>query len=203
MNKRYWHFVWTTYVKPIRVWYLVALTLISAIVCVSALRTNNVTMGRLRDAVYAADKNNDHVVESLQDLQQFVTGHMNTSLTAGSSVYPPIQLKYTYDRLREAATQQANASNSQIYTDAQKFCESENSTDFSGRNRVPCIEKYVTDHGGQPAPTIPDGMYKFNFTSPTWSPDLAGWSLVLTVIFFALLVVRIALGWILKKLTRK
>lgn len=202
MDKRYWHFIWANYVRPIKIWYLIALTVLSAVICVASLRTNNVTMGRLREAVYAADKNNDKVVESLQALQQYVNGHMNTSLTAGSSVYPPIQLKYTYDRLQEAAMQQANASNSQVYTDAQNYCEQQNSTDFSGRNRIPCIESYVTSHGGKPAPTIPDSLYKFNFTSPKWSPDLAGWSLVATILFVVLLTLRIIIGWLLKKLTK-
>jgi len=202
MDKRYWHFIWTTYIRPVRVWYLLVLLAICGVTSVAALRNNNITMGRLREAVYTADKNNDHVVESLQKLQLYVNTHMNTSLTAGSSVYPPIQLKYTYDRLQEAAAEQANISNSQIYTDAQKYCEDQNSTDFSGRNRVPCIEKYITDHGGKPAAKIPDSLYKFNFTSPTWSPDLAGWSLVATVLFAIVAGLRVVVGWVLKKFTK-
>jgi preprotein translocase subunit SecF len=40
----------------------------------------------------------------------------------------------------------------------------------------------VTDHGAKPA-NIPQGLYQFDFVSPTWSPELAGWSLVATIIF--------------------
>jgi len=203
MDKKYWHHIWTTRIRPIKVWYLLALTLVSALICVIALRNNNQTMGHLREEVYTADKNNTDVAKKLQELQMYVTSHMNTSLTAGdSSVYPPIQLKYTYERLQDAEKQKAAAGNSQLYSEAQAYCEQQNSSDFSGRNRVPCIEKYVTDRGGAKPATIPDSMYKFNFTSPSWSPDLAGWSLVLTVILAVLLALRIVVGFILVRFTK-
>ena len=91
MDKKYWHHIWTTRVRPIKIWYLLALTAISCFVCVVALRNNNQTMGRLREEVYSADKNNNDVAKKLQELQLYVTSHMNTSLTAGNtSVYPPV-----------------------------------------------------------------------------------------------------------------
>ena len=69
-----------------------------------------------------------------------------------------------------------------VYTDAQAECERQNPTDFSGRNRVPCVEAYVTSHKVAEQPINPD-LYKFDFDSPVWSPDLAGISLVLTGLF--------------------
>ena len=201
MNKKYWHFIWTKYVRPVKIWYLIALAIISGVICVMALRNNNQQMGRLREAVYTADKNDTDVVGALQKLQVYVNSHMNTSLAAGNtSVYPPIQLKYTYQRLQDAAQEKAATSNTTLYSEAQKYCEQQDSTDFSGRNRIPCIEEYVSSHGGVTAQKVPDSMYKFDFASPTWSPDFAGWMLALTVLFVFLLVVRIALGLILKLL---
>lgn len=201
MNKKYWHFIWTTYVRPVRIWYLIALAIISGVICVMALRNNNQQMGRLREAVYTADKNNTDVVVALQKLQVYVNSHMNTSLAAGNtSVYPPIQLKYTYQRLQDAEQEKAATSNTTLYSQAQQYCEQQDSTDFSGRNRIPCIEEYVSSHGGATAKKVPDSMYKFDFASPTWSPDFAGWMLALTVLFTFLLIVRLALGLILKRL---
>lgn len=203
MDKKYWHHIWTARIRPIKVWYLITLTLLSGVVCLLALRDNNQTMGKLRDTVYAADKEDGDVTKALQDLQAFVTTHMNTSLTAGNtSVYPPVQLKYTYQRLQDAAKAAAAESNAALYTQAQAYCEAQNSTDFSGRNRVPCIEQYVSSHGGAQPATIPDGMYKFNFASPTWSPDLAGWSLAFASIFAILTLLRIAVGLILSRFTK-
>lgn len=177
MDKRYVHHLWTQ-ARAIKPLYFLAIAVASGVVCVFALRANNLEMARLRDAVYAADKNNGNVQKALQDLQVYVTSHMNTDLATGpNSPYPPIQLQYTYDRLVTAAGEAASAANAKIYTDAQAYCEQQNSKDFSGRNRVPCIQQYVLSHGVN-LPNIPDAMYKFNFLSPIWSPDLAGWSMI-------------------------
>lgn len=182
MNKRKLHHIWTR-IRPIRPWYFLAVGVLCLLVSVFALRANYLHMQSLRDAVYTADKNNGDVKGALEDLQRYVTAHMNTDLSKGSNaVYPPIQLKYTYERLREA---DLATNNSQVYTAAQAYCEQQNSTDFSGRNRVPCIESYVESHGVVQK-EIPDALYKFDFISPVWSPDLAGISLLLTGFFFVL-----------------
>ncbi|HJP96691.1 MAG TPA: hypothetical protein VJ843_04980 [Candidatus Saccharimonadales bacterium] len=202
MDKKYWHHFWNHYIKPVKIWYLLVATLILVLISGFALRHNNQTMGKLREAVYTADQNNGDVVAALQKLQSYVTSHMNTNLATNTSVYPPIQLKYTYQRLKDAADAQAAAANSDLYTTAQKECEAQNPTDFSGRNRVPCIEAYVTAHGGVKAATIPDSMYKFNFASPTWSPDFAGWSLVLAAFAGLLLLIRVLLAFIFPRVTK-
>lgn len=176
MNARKLHHVWKRF-RRIRPWYFFAAAALSLAVGVLALRANNLKMVQLRDAVYQADKNGGDTSKALTELQRYVTRHMNTDLSTGNNpVYPPIQLKYTYERLREANVKNSNA---QVYTDAQAYCESLNSTDFSGRNRVPCIEAYVQKNGVQQKP-IPDALYKFDFISPVWSPDLAGYSLLVT-----------------------
>lgn len=124
-------------------------------------------------------------------LREYVHSHMNTSLSTGTSVYPPIQLKHTYDRLVSAEQKRVAAINEKIYVNAQDYCEKQNSADFSGRNRVPCIEKYVSDRG-QKEKSIPDALYKFDFASPTWSPDFAGWSLLAALGLSLALCVRLA-----------
>lgn len=183
-DRRHLHHIWTK-VRWIKPWYFLVLAIISAVICVFALRANNQHMSQLRDAVYAADKSGGDVQKPLQALQAYVTTHMNTELSSGKTgVYPPIQLKYTYDRLVQAA-QAGNQGNDVLYNQAQAYCEAQNHTDFSGHNRVPCIEQYVQSHGGQisqPGKDIPDALYKFDFTSPVWSPDLAGWSMAVAVL---------------------
>jgi hypothetical protein len=183
MNKRKLHHIWR-WLRHVSPWYFLAAAVLSTVVCVFALRANNQHMITLRDAVYQADKDNGDVQGALNKLQAYVTAHMNTNLSAGpNAVYPPIQLKYTYDRLVQAQGDAATKANSQLYTDAQHYCEAQNHTDFSGRNRVPCIQQYVQAHStASSAPTIPDSLYKFSFVSPSWSPDLAGWSLVVAAL---------------------
>lgn len=176
MPKRRAHQVRTSH-RAIKPWYLLIIAVVSTLMCVFALRANNEHMITLRNDVYSADKNDGDVQTALRSLQAYVTAHMNTNLSAGpNAVYPPIQLKYTYERLIKAQTDSTNAND--VYTQAQQYCEGQNSRDFSGRNRVPCIEQYVNEHTATKA-NIPDALYKFSFVSPKWSPDLAGWSMLI------------------------
>lgn len=194
MDKRYLHHLWTK-IRWIKPWYFLVLAVLSGTVCVFALRANNQHMLELRAAVYAADKNNTGVQQPLQNLQAYVTSHMNTDLNAGgTSVYPPIQLKYTYERLVETQKNKLLQADEGLYNKAQAHCEALNRTDFSGRNRVPCIEKYVREHGdgAKKAPPVPDALYKFSFASPRWSPDPAGLSMALAALSGLLFVVTLA-----------
>lgn len=171
---------------------LIGATIVSISICAFSLRANNQHMLQLRDVVYSADKSGTGVQESLINLQAYVTAHMNTDLSSGrNGVYPPIQLQYSYERLVRQRSEMLATTNSQTYSAAQSYCEQQNPTDFSGRNRVPCIEEYVQSHGVALAP-IPDALYKFSFASPAWSPDLAGLSLV-TSIMLALITVAFSL----------
>jgi hypothetical protein len=207
MDKKYLHHLWKR-LRGLKPWYFLVLALVSGAICIAALRHNNEHMARLRDAVYAADKDNGDVQGALQNLQAYVTAHMNTSLEVPNGVYPPIQLKYTYDRLVQAESDQAaqaNSQNSQIYTDAQTYCEAKIPNGFSGSYRIACIQDYVTSHGIGDAVAlkpIPDSLYKFDFASPRWSPDLAGWSMVVAGISGVAFVVLWALERWLKRAGR-
>ena len=183
------------YVKP---WYFLLIAVVCGSVCVVALRQNNLQMADLRNQVYAADKNNGNVVKALQNLQVYVTSNMNTDLSSGPNApYPPIQLQYTYERAVEAAGTAASAANSQLYTNAENYCQQLDPTDFSGHNRVPCVEQYVENHGAS-LPSIPVSLYEFDFVSPQWTPDLAGWTLLAT----AASAVTFVGVWLYQRLTR-
>ncbi len=77
-----------------------------------------------------------------------------------------------------------------------------NHTDFSGHNRVPCIEQYVQDHPDQKATPIPPELYEFAFATPVWSPDLAGWSMAAAILCAILFVVTFAVRWLLRRQNR-
>jgi hypothetical protein len=182
MNKRHLHHLWTK-VRFLKPWYFLVAAVVFTIICVFALRANNQHMIKLRTALYSADQHNTDVQGALNRLQAYVTAHMNTNLSTGTSVYPPIQLKYTYDRLVQTQSGQLSQTNTELYSQAQQYCEQQNPVDFSGHNRVPCIEQYVSSRTPDAVqlPAIPDALYKFSFATPSWSPDLAGWSMVLAV----------------------
>ena len=200
MQKRKLHHIWTK-IKPISYWYFLIGFIIFGLIAVFALRSNNETAISLRNKLYTVDQQNGDVSTALNNLRQYIYSHMNTNLASGpDAIYPPIQLKYTYQRLLAAEQSSANSSNTQIYTDAENYCQQAIPNGFSGRGRVPCIENYVTTHGTT-AKAIPAALYEFDFVSPIWSPDLAGWSIVFCFIFLILFLARFSLEkWLSHKL---
>jgi hypothetical protein len=108
---------------------------------------------------------------------------MNTQIGSELGVKPPIQLKATYERLVAQEKEKAIESND-LYAEAQSYCESTQPGGFSGRNRLDCITAYVDENGVvSEAKTVEEDLYKFDFVPPRWSPDLAGFSIILAVIF--------------------
>lgn len=180
MSKRLAQHVWR-YVRKVHPLFFFGLSLVLAWVCVQQLKQNNLGMIARRDAVFRADKENGDVEGALRELRTYIYGHMNTSLTTGPNpVYPPIQLKYTYERKQAERQAQLGQNRSTLYHEAQQACDSQG-RDLSVSDTVSCIENYAAERGVQLA-TIPDALYKFDFTSAKWTPDLAGWSLVGSVV---------------------
>jgi len=195
MNKRHLHHVWRLY-RHIKPWYFIIGVVVFGATALVALRHNNVQMVHLRDDVYAADLSNGDVEGALRSLRQYIYGHMNTSLSSGpNAVHPPIQLKYTYERLQQAQQSVLGQGNSSLYQQAQETCEAQTAI---GSEVIACIQKYAADHGAQLA-VIPDGLYKFDFTSAKWSPDLAGWSLVVAAVSTLGFLVSAPYHWWAKK----
>jgi hypothetical protein len=166
-----------------------------------ALRQNNLKMATYREAVYAADKTGDtaEIETALHNLRAYVVNHMNTSLTSGNnSVYPPIQLKYTYERVQTEQQAKLGQINANLYHAAQQQCETANPGE-TGAETIACIEQYAAAQGIQLG-EIPDALYKFDFMSAKWSPDLAGWSIVLAGISLIAFAVSAFHHWLKKYL---
>ncbi len=200
LSKRKLHHLWTK-LRVVSYWYFLAGFIIFGVIFVNAYRQNNIHMVRLRQAVFTADEQNGDVEKALRELREYVYAHMHTQLAVGSTaIRPPIQLKYRYERLLSAEKDRVSTANASIYTAAQADCEQRFPAGLSGRGRVPCISEYVASHGIKEQ-SIPKELYQFDFVSPLWSPDLAGWSLVLTVIFGALFGLRFSLElWLRQQL---
>jgi hypothetical protein len=197
MDKRSLHHFWR-YLHKLHPGYFLAATVIVGSLSVVALRHNNEQMVVLRDGVYQADKQNGDVEGALRNLRQYVFSHMNTSLASGvNAVHPPIQLKYTYERLQAAQQASLGRNNSALYGQAQQSCEAQGQT-TSAQSTILCIQNYAAANGIQLAP-IPEGLYKFDFVSAKWSPDLAGWSLVIAVLSFVGFIVNTVYRLLIKK----
>ncbi len=197
MDKRKLHHVWRR-ARRIHPWYFLALTIIFGSICLVALRHNNERMIVLREAVYTADKNGGDIEGALRELRAYIYGHMNTSLASGpNAVHPPIQLKYTYERLQSAQQQSLGQNNSALYGQAQQACNQQGQT-TTVQQTITCIQEYAAAHGIQLV-NIPDTLYKFDFVSAKWSPDLAGWTMVLAVLCFIVFLVSAASRWVMKR----
>jgi hypothetical protein len=173
MRKRNLHHLWVR-IRPLSYWYFLIGAVICLVVALAALRQNNLTALKLRDKVIAADQQNGDVEGALKELRGFVYTHMNTDLASGpNAIRPPIQLKYHYERLVKAEEARVAAENEKTMAAAQNACVAQPVV-----ARVTCVQQYVAQHGTKAA-EIPEDLYKFDFASPRWSPDLAGLSLLL------------------------
>ncbi len=192
MNKRKLHHVYTL-VRPFRHYYFLFAAILFFIIGVVALRQNNLRAITLRDEVAKVDEQSGDVEAALRRLREHVVNHMNSDLAGGAAnIQQPVQLKFRYERLVAAEKQRVSVDNEKIYNDAQIDCERRFPAGLSGAGRVPCIEAYVSARSTKEQ-AIPDSLYKFNFISPSWSPDLAGISLLLSAVCLLLFFSRFML----------
>lgn len=184
-------------VSGISLMALTVLFMISIGISILALRANNVKMGELRQAVYIADEQGGDIELALQNLRVFVYSHMNTDLRAGStSTGAPIQLVNRFNAAvaaEQARVAALSSAASGVYADAQARCER---SSLPLTARAQCIQDYVAANGsGIPQLNLPPKeFYSFDFASPIWSPDLAGWSLIVSAIIAMLILVRLIAG---------
>jgi hypothetical protein len=183
----------------LKAWYLLLPAIIFALLAVYGLRSNYSTMVKLREAVYVTDQKNGDVETALQKLRAHVYGHMNTDLTSGNNnIKPPIQLKARYERLAGAGNENIKAANQRIQAQGEQICSAQFPAAGFNAPRVECIQDYMSANALK-AGQIPDELYKFDFVSPRWSPDLAGLSILFSFIFFTLFAARVLLEHLMRK----
>lgn len=180
--------------KKIKSKYLLATAVFFLIVGIIGLRHNYSRMVELRTAVATADEQNGDVEKALRNLREFVYGHMNTDLSSGNvSIKPPIQLKYRYERLAKAEKERVAQINEGVKARGKQICGQKYPASGYNSPRVVCIAEYIKKHSTKEK-TVPSDLYKFDFISPSWSPDLAGTSLLLSLVFFSALIARYVIG---------
>ena len=182
-----------TYLWHVPYWVFLAAFVVGGYVSVVALRHNNETMISLRNAVYVADKDNGNIEAALDSLRGYVYSHMNTNLSSGgNAIKPPIQLKYTYNRLQAAEQRRVSTVNTQMASRARDYCGIQNPGINTLSGNVDCVQGYINTHTTKANP-IPTALYEFDFISPSWSPDSAGWSLLAASVFFTLFIISFSL----------
>lgn len=181
--------------QQVKTWQLIILFILAAFIAATFLRLNNIGMVQRRDAVISADKQGkeEETIARLYDLQRYVSSHMNTDL--GKGVY--LEQGYTreFNAWQEKQYGDANP-NGNIYKKAQEVCAPQ----FSSYSYayLQCttneLEKYPAANELETGADKPrQEAYIHSFSSPLWSPDFAGWS-VLACLFILLLILTRLVG---------
>lgn len=188
----------------VKTWQLVVVLILFGLLAATFLRLNNIGMVERRTAVLAADKANDEVAlkNNLFALQRHASAHMN----AGSGV---VYLEYSYkrdvqkivERARRASDVQDNVLNR-----ADAICRAQ----FPGYSQayVQCNAteqaRIQGNNPGQGTANFPNPeLYRHEYYSPAWSPDFAGWSLVICGLITLVIIARLLSLAILKALLHK
>lgn len=201
MSKRKLHHVYKK-MRGLSYRYFLAGFVFFGLLFIQQYRQNNIQMIVLRDAVFKADETNTDLEKSLYTLRAYVYSHMNTDLTSSStSIKPPIQLKYQYERLVAAEQARVDQIGGQVRAEAQAICEQRFPTTANVTGREPCIQGILEEKKAKVQPVAKE-LYQFDFLSPRWSPDLAGWSLALAILFGLLFITRYSLElWLQKQIS--
>lgn len=180
-------------------WQLLTLFVISLFLSAYLLRQNNLMMVELREKVVNIDEGSNGNIEkiepALQELKDYVTSHMNTTMQS------PVQLQYRYNKVVDEIIaeneEKATAYRQSVYKKAEANC-----TAVLQSIRVPCIQEYISSRPGvEPLELPPVEQFSYEFTSPVLSFDLAGLSVVVSVLLGLvvsfLLVVDYALPYVI------
>jgi hypothetical protein len=194
MDKAKLHHYWAKFRSPLLFLPIIGLVIFGTLF-IYGMRYNNVTMLELKQKVIVADEQDGDIEGALQELRAFVSTHMNTNMRNSGSLEPPVQLVNEYNRdvaeIKAKNISQDNAN--KVYQEAQARCET-GAIPLTARAK--CIQDYVSNNSTPIAELQlpPKELYIFDFASPKWSPDLAGISMILSIFFGLLIIIRLLLG---------
>lgn len=192
-------------VQRVKTWQLLILLLLVVFVAATFLRLNNIGMTERRAAVLTADEegNEQIIIERLYDLQRYVSSHMNADL--GRGVY--LEKSYTRDIQKWQETYYGEQNpNGNIYQKAQEVCAPKFNRWSAAY--VQCTTDELAKYPAAADPTSDTSKprqeaYIYAYVSPMWSPDFAGWSVLLALFIILVIVVRLIGLGILKLLLRR
>jgi hypothetical protein len=175
-------------VQRVKTWQLLIVLVLVGFVAATFLRLNNVGMDQRRASVLLADKEarDGDVLDRMYDLQRYTTSHMNANTGQFDLTE---QYKRDVQKILEAAANDTNP-NGNVSAKAAEVCDPQ----FAGWS-LAYVHCFIEELNKYPsAPTIDDAailpnpaLYRHSFVSPRWSPDFAGFSLLI-FIFIALII---------------
>lgn len=189
-------------IQNLATWQLMVLLMLMTVVVATLLRMNNVRMIERKEAVLAADRSGDlgMVTERLHDLQEYSLKHMNAST---GQVFLENAYRQKINQLINDAKKTIDSQQGQnAYKIAADICDKR----FRGYSQAyaECFLSEVNKRSSSvPTPveikTLSPNTYIHSYASPYWSPDLAGFAVLIWGLLLTGVVLRV-IFWIGLKL---
>lgn len=187
-------------------WQLFILLCLVLAVVATAWRMNNTQMLRRLDAVLAADAalDEEKARENLLILKEFSARHMN----ANTGLISLVKI-YEKDAQAEISRVSNLRQGENVHKKVSEICDPQ----FDARTRYSrpyfeCwtreLEKLSPREGVDAQPKFrPKELYEYNFISPIWTPDLAGWMTLVAILIVLAIVFKMIFTLILKFMLKK
>lgn len=157
-----------------------------------------------REAVLKADEQGDaDVTQSrLYDLQRYAAEHANSST---GQFYLEHQYRRDAQKIVDAASDDSNP-NGNINAKAEAVCKPQYTV--WSQAYVQCFTDELAKYPPSQDPTqnvaLPSvDLYKREYVSPLWSPDFAGWSLVVCTVIVVMIIARLISIGVLRILLKR
>lgn len=185
---------WLKMFQTAKTWQLALLLVLCLFIAATFLRLNNLGMVERREAVIAADKTGDKAVirQTLAELQHYTSGHMNAE---PGPLYLQESFNRDYAAAISAAASQRNSS-SDVYQQAAIACQArfQGGTASFRNDYVACVAAAVGNLTPQQQQTVSlpvPSTYRYSFSSPLISFDLAGIGCMLSLFLAAVISLKI------------
>ncbi len=176
-------------IQRIKTWQLLIILVLVGFVAATFLRLNNVEMDQRRASLLLADEEgrDEDMYDRMYDLQHYVAKHMNTSTGQ-------FDLTEQYKRdVQKAIDASANDENPHgiVTARVREVCDPQ----FAAWSQA-YVQCFIDELNKFPsAPSVeemvrlpPPALYRHSFAAPLWSPDFAGFS-VLVFLFIVLIII--------------
>lgn len=193
-------------VETVKTWQLIILFILSLFIAATFLRLNNTGMISRRNAIEGADKSGDvqNTTSRIYDIQRYATAHMN----ADTGIF---YLQAQYDRDVKAAVGAASDSGGTGINSPQAKADAVCNPNLQIHGYSLAYQNCMLEQLGKQGQVVDPAsinlpnpaLYRYSFSSPIWSPDFAGWSVLVSLLLAIIIIVRIVIWAVLKMLLKR
>ena len=191
------------WLQRIKTWQLILVLIVMLLLTATFLRLNNIGMVERRTAVISADKAGDEEImrARLFNLQRYSAAHMN----ADTGVVYLVE-QYQRDTKAAIAAASARVGGDNINAKADATCKARHAG--YSQAYVQCfaaeLAKYPSGINAPDKANLPSpSLYRHTFFSPFWSPDFAGFGVLVCLILTVVILLRLGSLLLLRALLHR